>query len=196
MKIEEILSVPQPPPRLDVTAFDFTTGEQITTIENHPVWLHKAIQNPNVELYVVKQETTNQLVAYVVGTDIQLSAATYFLVTDARTVTSYQKQGFMTALYSMLIQRKKRLISDKKQSPPMQKIWRAANKVYDTTSGTILDRNDVPEENIYTTDKEGASKYRLIFENLQPNYFPEVSMKGILRDYSIYTHEENIGKYE
>lgn len=205
MKLKEILSVPLQPPRDTLKHFDLQKGEEISTAENNPVWHYISSSNSNFECYIVKDERTNEIAAYVAGSKVQFENKIYLQVEDARTMPKFRKQGYMTALYQVLQHHLHiALISDAEQSSPMKNIWKHANTVFDTKTNTLIPRKEVPEDELYTasleqdkeTKKLKAYRYRLVFEaTYHDGILPELP-KGFLRDRVNYTHYENKGKYE
>lgn len=198
MKLHEILNIPmQNSNRIPDGEFDLSNKIQVCTSENYPVFKTISKSNQNLMMYILanKQDTT-KIISYIIGLNVKLDNKIYFQIEDAKTYNEYQNKGFMSALYLALLNKLNiPIISDSQQSPPMKKLWGKSKLVLDVSNLKILNRSDVPEDEIYTNiqDKQIYARYRLIYEN---TFISPLANSNILLDYENCTHPDNIGKYE
>lgn len=197
MEINEILNISmQSNSGVNLSAFDVDSAKQITTAENIPLYFTTA---ENTELYFLKKD--DELLSFILCIPTKINNTEYLVVHRTWTDPNNKGKGYGTVLYATLITKlQKKLLSDDKQTPTIRNIWKQAEKVLDTTTNSIINRDEISDDEIYIDGSKKSNKsrrYRLVMENIiTPNEFDRPLIDNIINDNLIITHPDNDGKYE
>ena len=197
MKLQEITKiVSQTTSAINFAEFDIDNAQLVAHAEGGlPVIKAKNKNSSDTFLFFVVVDNKN--VACVVGSMVNQFNHTFFVIYRAWTDPDYRLRGYMTALYVALVKHVGlKILSDKQQSPEMVSLWKQLNnirpvKVIDTTTGTIIDRNQVTDTEVYND----GDQYRLLLEHTNDTWIPDID-SNVVADYMIYTHPDNTGKFE
>lgn len=198
MRLDEIVLVgDQHSKGFSLSDIDFSTGSQIGTAENIPVWKYSTVTKQQV-VYALK--VNDEIVTIIVGTPQKLDKP-YLSVQRTWTSPAHRGKGYAPALYAALVRKFHiALISDKEQSLGGKKVWDKLKtmvnvKVFDSETRKFVD--NVPDTEVYSSDR-----YYLIAEHEEvfgnevwleqngvyvDNTLFEWCLPSIVRDYVIFT---------
>lgn len=200
MKLSEIYRTgPQATSNIPLNAFDLNNLKQVATGEGGiPIVMTHAIDSKQLLLYGIT--LNNKLICYIAGELHNINGVEYFIIGGSWADIQYRKRGYMTSLYTTIIKiLKVKILSDQKLSDDAIDLWNSISKnhnvqVLDIKNNKILPRNQVPDNKIFQNQNPNLDDYRLILEYITPTIPPIGS--GILHDYLVYTHLNNIGLYD
>lgn len=198
MNLDEITMVSdQQSKGFDLSDIDLSTGAQIGTAENIPVWKYFTTNKQQLA-YALK--INNDIVASIVGTPQKLDKP-YFNVQRTWTNPAHRGKGYAPALYAALVRKFHiALISDKEQSLGGKRIWDKLKtmvtvRVFDSETRKFVD--NVSDADVYASDRYYLiAEHEEVFGNdvwLEQNgtYVDDTLFEwyspSILRDYVIFT---------
>jgi predicted GNAT family acetyltransferase len=204
MKIHEITLVTgHINKRFNISDFDIANGMRIGYSEGGTliIKIHALIDN-NIIMYALYDKSQTQLLSCVIGQYRDINNIKYFSIGDVYTPTEVRKQGYASALYKSLVKKYNiKLLSDIEHTESGRQIWNSIGRVLtisvlDTNTGKMFTREQIPDNIVYS---RVLNSYVLIAEHKITGTIDMMGMRsnfdGILEDYRIYTHSENLGLY-
>lgn len=198
MKITEILNIPnQDQHSVNLSQFDINNAKQVAFAERIPVFYSSA---KNLELYFLKKD--DDIISFILGSKTTINDNEYLEIHRTWVDPEHRMKGYATALYSALYNKlNKKLLSDEKQTPIIQRIWKNVDTVLNTETGEIKTRSQISDSELYVDGSDlsrESKRYRLIKENfinlLTRPY--DLEHNKIIGDNLIATHPDNNGKYD
>lgn len=201
MKLSEIYKIgKQAADNINLNDFDLTNIKVVALSEN-PLRIVKVLcrSNPAVILYGI-QDIDNQLLCYIIGRNRIVYGVKYFVIGGTWTIPTKRKQGLMTSLYTGLVKNLHlKLLSDRSMSDGAIQLWKSIQRLYtvrvlDVKNNKILNKSDISDDELFHDD-ESIDDYRLILEYIETSPIPNIG-NMIIYEHQIFTHPNNIGKYD
>jgi len=214
MKLDEIIQRPQQSERgFSFSDFDISNARFVGTAENFPIYHLHSIRSEQ-EMYALKEnKNSNEFISMIIGTSGKwLNNKSAFFIQRTYTTNQFRNRGLMTSLYyALYIKLKMILVSDFEQSPETVSIWKKIAlslpvKVLDTRNPQDIKLHNYKE--FPQTEILGDENIRLVLEEISTpkeldwlyksldKYHDYDPNNIILEDYHVYTHHDNLGKYE
>lgn len=196
MKLTEIFKLPrQTQSGLHPKVIQMVDAVLIGTVENIP--LYKSEYGNNEEAYALKKD--GKFVCWLYGVVGHIVSKPVLYVQRTFVLPEYRNKGLVTALYQNLNSKfDKTIVSDNEQSPETISVWNKLSKistvcVLDIDTMKKVNKKDVPDKMLY-----GSERYRLMLEAYENSEFAVIPKRGsgIIGDYEMFTHPENMGLYE
>lgn len=153
----------------------------------------------NMIAYVART-LDGDFIGYAIGGKIQLANKIFFQPKYTYFLSKYRNKGYATALYQFIFKKVNiPIVSDKEQTKYGKALWAAFDKksrckVYDTKTDTVLNKDDVPPNELYSTDDELGKRYLLMLAE-SSKLHGGGNPSQLFHENLNYTHEENRGKY-
>lgn len=199
MKLNEIIKVPPLPDHgIKFSSVDVEHGTEMFTVDGYPVYQYHEKHGGSMRLFVLRIDDEDA--AYVAHGYITIRGQSYPFLTRAFTAPRFQGNGYALKIIMQL--RKlynSKMLSDQNLTPDGIKLWKRlaavlSVKLYDFTTGAVLDINDVPEDELYTDEEH--NRHVFIIEK-QSELFDEQPMtervsEGIHQSYAAMLVERDV----
>lgn len=178
--------------------------ELIGKAENH-CSVYSGILDDKKVFVLRKDDEEKTFIGYLAGGYITIEDKKYWQSNYAYFDSAFRNKGYATSLFAFILKRIHiPIISDEIQSPDGRKLWKSLlktfrGKIYDSDKHKFLNLNEVPENEIYTSDEILSNRYYLVLEKCNSLRISDpLSASGpsvLLYEQTRYTADSIIGTF-